>query len=53
MHQAVSRLSLTAEERVCARFSPCAICDIQSGTGIGFVSEFFGFSCQYHLANEK
>jgi hypothetical protein len=62
MAQAVSRRPLTAEVRVHARVNPCEICGGQSGTGTGFLSEFFGFPLSvsfhrrcpysYHLENE-
>jgi hypothetical protein len=44
MAQAVSHRPLTAEALVRARANPCGISDRQSGTGTGFLSEFFGFS---------
>jgi hypothetical protein len=47
MAQAVSRRTLTAEARVAARVSPCAISGGQSGTDTG-LSEFFCSPCQYH-----
>jgi hypothetical protein len=44
MAQAVSRRPLTAESRVRSRVGTCGICGGQSGTGTGFLPEYFGFS---------
>jgi hypothetical protein len=43
MAQIVSRRPVAAEARVRARVFPCGICGGQSGSGIGFFSEFFSF----------
>jgi hypothetical protein len=46
--QAVSRLPLTAEAKVRARVSPCAIYGGKSGTGTDFSQSSSVFPCQYH-----
>jgi hypothetical protein len=48
MAQAVSRQPLTAEAHVCARDTPCGICDEQCETGTGFSSSSSVLLCQYH-----
>ena len=48
MAQAVSRLPVTAEDRVRSRANPCGISDGQSGTGIGFYPGTSVFLCQFH-----
>jgi hypothetical protein len=48
MAQVVSRRTLTAEARVCARVDPCEICGGQSGTGAGFSPSSLVFPCHYH-----
>jgi hypothetical protein len=46
--QAVSHRLLSAEAQVHARVNTCEISRGKSGTGTGFISEFFCFSCQYN-----
>jgi hypothetical protein len=48
MAQDVSRRLLTAEARVCARVSPCWVCDGQNVTGSAFSRISLVFPCQYH-----
>jgi hypothetical protein len=48
MAQAVSRRSLTAEDRVRSRVRPCGIWGGQSGTGTGFSPSTSVFPCQFH-----
>jgi hypothetical protein len=48
MEQTVSCRPLTAEARVRSQVSPCWICGVQSGTGIGFSPTYSLFPYQYH-----
>jgi hypothetical protein len=48
MAQAVSRRSLTAEDRFRSRVSPCGICGGESGTGTGFSPSTSVFPCLFH-----
>jgi hypothetical protein len=47
MAQVVSRLLVTAEVRVRARFNACGICGGQCGTVAGFSPSSSVFPCQY------
>jgi hypothetical protein len=55
MSQAVTRRPFTAEARVRARISPCAIYVGQSGTGASFFSEFFSIalSVSFHRGSRS
>jgi hypothetical protein len=48
MAQAVSRRSLAAEARVCARNIPYGICGGQSDIGTEFYTRSSGFACLYN-----
>jgi hypothetical protein len=47
--QAVSRLPLTAETRVCAQGTPYGICGAQNGIGTGSSPSSLVLPCQYHF----
>jgi hypothetical protein len=47
--QAVTVRPLTSEARIHARVTSCGICDVQSGTGIGFSLSSSLFLSQYHF----
>jgi hypothetical protein len=53
MAQAVSCRSFITKACVHAQVNPCGICDIQTGIGTGFFSEFFGIflSVSFHCGS--
>jgi hypothetical protein len=51
MAQVISLWPLTAKARVRAQVNPCGICCGQSGTGTGFLYEFFGFPLSVYHSN--